>query len=283
MTLSGRGWLALLLTAGLASLVGGAGQLAFALVVGLGLGLLHGASDLCLVSPARRPAFLSCYLATALACLLCWQLAGALALALFLLLSAWHFAHEDELFAGRLTSLALGLFIVGGPALLHPAAVARLLGLAMGPAASLALAQWLTWLLVLGGALSLPVLLLAAWQRRCPWLAVTLFAVVLAPPLVGFALGFYLLHAAPQSGVRQRLLGAASLKAYLWLTWPILLGAVVFTLAGGLVFLLQERTGVRALFAVLAAFAVPHMLVLPRFLVADAEAEPPSGAQVVER
>ncbi|KTT03827.1 hypothetical protein NS376_07220 [Pseudomonas oryzihabitans] len=283
MTLSGRGWLALLLTAGLASLAGGAGQLAFALVVGLGLGLLHGASDLCLVSPARRPAFLGCYLATALACLLCWQLAGALALALFLLLSAWHFAHEDELFTGRLTSLALGLFIVGGPALLHPAAVARLLGLAMGPAASLALAQWLTWLLVLGGALSLPVLLLAAWQRRCPWLAVTLFAVVLAPPLVGFALGFYLLHAAPQTGVRQRLLGAASLKAYLWLTWPILLGAAVFTLAGGLVFLLQERTGIRALFAVLAAFAVPHMLVLPRFLAADAEAEPPSGAQVVER
>lgn len=283
MTVSGRGWLALLLTAGLVSLAGGAGQLAFALVVGLGLGLLHGASDLCLVSTARRPAFLGCYLATALACLLCWQLAGALALALFLLLSAWHFAHEDELFAGRLTSLALGLFILGGPALLHPAAVARLLGLAMGPTASLALAQWLTWLLVLGGALSLPVLLLAAWQRRCLWLAVTLFAVVLAPPLVGFALGFYLLHAAPQTGVRQRLLGAASLKAYLGLTWPILLGAAVFTLAGGLVFLLQERTGVRALFAVLAAFAVPHMLVLPRFLGTGVAVPPHLAAQVVER
>ncbi|MDR6678194.1 beta-carotene 15,15'-dioxygenase, Brp/Blh family [Pseudomonas oryzihabitans] len=283
MTLSGRSWLALLLTAGLVSLAGGAGQLAFALVVGLGLGLLHGASDLCLVSPARRPVFLGCYLATALACLLCWQLAGALALALFLLLSAWHFAHEDELFAGWLTSLALGLFILGGPALLHPAAVARLLALAMGPTASLALAQWLTWLLVLGGALSLPVLLLAAWQRRCPWLAVTLFAVVLAPPLVGFALGFYLLHAAPQTRVRQRLLGAASLKAYLWLTWPILLGAAVFTLAGGLVFLLQERTGIRALFAVLAAFAVPHMLVLPRFLETGATAQPRLGPQVVER
>lgn len=283
MTAIGRGGWLLLPAAGLASLAGGAGQLAFALVVGLGLGLLHGASDLCLVSPARRPAFLGCYLATALACLLCWQLAGALALALFLLLSAWHFAHEDELFAGRLTSLALGLFILGGPALLHPAAVARLLGLAMGPTASLALAQWLTWLLVLGGALSLPVLLLAAWQRRCLWLAVTLFAVVLAPPLVGFALGFYLLHAAPQTGVRQRLLGAASLKAYLGLTWPILLGAAVFTLAGGLLFVLQERTGIRALFAVLAAFAVPHMLVLPRFLAPGAEAAPRSGPQMVER
>ncbi len=271
---TGRGWLALLLTAGLASLAGGAGQLAYALAVGLGLGLLHGASDLRLVAPGRRLAFLGCYLATALACLLCWQWAGTAALLLFLLLSAWHFAHEDELFAGRLTSLALGLFIAGGPAVLYQAAVARLLALAMGPQASLALADWLANLLALGGALALPLLLLAAWQRRCLWLAVTLPAVVLAPPLVGFALGFYLLHAAPQTGVRQRLLGAATFKAYLRLTWPILLGAALFTLAGGLVFLLQERTGIRALFAVLAAFAVPHMLVLPRFLDSGVEAAP---------
>ena len=283
MTVTGRGWLALVLAAGLASLAGGAGQLAYALAVGLGLGLLHGASDLRLVPPARRLAFLGCYLAVALACLLCWQLAGPAMLVAFLLLSAWHFAHEDELFAGRLTSLALGLFIVGGPTVLHETAVARLLALAMGPQASPALADGLANLLALGGALALPLLVLAAWQRRCPWLAATLPAVVLAPPLVGFALGFYLLHAAPQTGVRQRLLGAPTFTAYLQLTWPILLGAAAFTLAGGLVFVLQERTGVRALFAVLAAFAVPHMLVLPRFLQPGAEVAPRSSPQVVER
>ena len=283
MTAIGRGGWLLLPAAGLASLAGGAGQLAFALLVGLGLGLLHGASDLRLVAPARRLAFLGSYLATALACLLCWQLAGTLALPLFLLLSIWHFAHEDELLADRLSALALGLFIVGGPAVLHETAVARLLALAMGPDAAPALAEWLARLLVLAGTLALPVLLLAAWQRRCPWLAATLLAVVLAPPLVGFALGFYLLHAAPQTGVRQRLLGAPTFTAYLQLTWPILLGAALFTLAGGLVFLLQERTGIRALFAVLAAFAVPHMLVLPRFLAPGAEAAPRSGPQMVER
>lgn len=283
MTTTGRVGLVLLPAAGLASLAGGAGQLAFALLVGLGLGLLHGASDLRLVAPARRLAFLGSYLATALACLLCWQLAGRLALPLFLLLSIWHFAHEDELLADRLSALALGLFIVGGPAVLHEAAVARLLALAMGPDAASALATGLARSLALGGALALPVLLLAAWQRRCPWLAATLLAVVLAPPLVGFALGFYLLHAAPQTGVRQRLLGAPTFTAYLQLTWPILLGAAVFTLAGGLVFVLQERTGIRALFAVLATFAVPHMLVLPRFLAPGAEAAPRSGPQMVER
>lgn len=266
MTAIGRGGWLLLPAAVLASLAGGAGQLAFALLVGLGLGLLHGASDLRLVAPARRLAFLGCYLVTALACLLCWQLAGTAALPLFLLLSIWHFAHEDEFLADRLSALALGLFIVGGPAVLHETAVARLLALAMGPDAAPALAEWLARLLVLAGALALPVLLLAAWQQRRPWLAATLLAVVLTPPLVGFALGFYLLHAAPQTGVRQRLLGAPTFTAYLQLTWPILLGAAVFTLAGGLVFVLQERTGIRALFAVLAAFAVSHMLVLPRFL-----------------
>ena len=198
-------------------------------------------------------------------------------------MSIWHFAHEDELLADRLSALALGLFIVGGPAVLHETAVARLLALAMGPDAAPALAEWLARLLVLAGTLALPVLLLAAWQRRCPWLAATLLAVVLAPPLVGFALGFYLLHAAPQTGTRQRLLGAPTFTAYLWLTWPILLGAAVFTLAGGLLFVLQERTGIRALFAVLAAFAVPHMLVLPRFLAPGAEAAPRSGPQMVER
>ena len=283
MTAIGRGGWLLLPAAVLASLAGGAGQLAFALLVGLGLGLLHGASDLRLVAPARRLAFLGCYLATALACLLCWQLAGTAALPLFLLLSIWHFAHEDEFLADRLSALALGLFIVGGPAVLHETAVARLLALAMGPDAAPALAEWLARLLVLAGALALPVLLLAAWQQRRPWLAATLLAVVLTPPLVGFALGFYLLHAAPQTGVRQRLLGAPTFTAYLQLTWPILLGAAVFTLAGGLVFVLQERTGIRALFAVLAAFAVPHMLVLPRFLAPGAEAAPRSGPQMVER
>jgi hypothetical protein len=88
----------------------------------------------------------------------------------------------------------------------------------------------------------------------------------LAIALVGFALGFYCLHAAPQTQVRQRLLGVPRFTAYLWLTWPVLLGAALFALAGGLAFLFQERTGIRALFALLACFAVPHMLVLPLFL-----------------
>lgn len=262
------GWLALLLTAAMASVDGGLGQLTFALAVGLGLGLLHGVSDLHLVAPARRLVFLCAYLAVALGCLVFWQLASGTALLLFLLLSIWHFVQEDEVFPDRLTSLALGVFIVGGPAVMHEAEVTRLLALSMGLGESNALAEWLTWSLAAGGSAALPILLLASCRRRCLWLAITLLGVVLAPPLVGFALGFYLLHAAPQTRVRQRMLGVPDFAAYLRLTWPILLGAALFTLGSGLFFLFQEHTGIRTLFAVLTAFAVPHMLVLPRFLPA---------------
>jgi Brp/Blh family beta-carotene 15,15'-monooxygenase len=277
----------MLSTAVIASLAGAATQMTFALALGLGLGLLHGVSDMHLVATARRPAFLFSYLATALGCLLCWQLASATALLLFLLLSAWHFFHEDELFHERLTSLALGLFIIGGPAVVHGTEVARLLALTIGSGEPHGLAERLTWLLATSGVIALPVLLLASWRQRSLWLAATLFAVVLLPPLVGFAVGFYSLHAAPQTQVRQRLLGAPHLSAYLRLTWPICLGAALFIVVGGLVFLLQEGTGIRALFAVLTAFAVPHMIVLPRFLpvrrAAGIDGQPPSEARVVER
>jgi Brp/Blh family beta-carotene 15,15'-monooxygenase len=277
------GWLALLLTAVIASLAGAEAQLMFALAVGLGLGLLHGVSDMHLVTPARRPAFLCSYLAAALGGLLCWQIASATTLVFFLVLSAWHFFHEDELFHDRLTSLALGLFIISGPAVVHEAEVARLLGLAIGSEESHAWAERLTWLLAAGGIVALPVLLLVSCRQRCLWLATTLVAVVLLPPLAGFAVGFYVLHAAPQTRVRQRLLRAAHLAAYLRLTWPILVGAALFTLVGGFVFLLQEGTGIRALFVVLTAFAVPHMIVLPRFRPAGLSSQPSSATRLVER
>ncbi|MBF7142930.1 MULTISPECIES: Brp/Blh family beta-carotene 15,15'-dioxygenase [Pseudomonas] len=266
MTVTGWNWLALALLALFASLAGGGGQLAFVVALGLGLGLLHGASDLKLVLPARRFRFVGCYLAVALISLACWQVASTLALALFLLMSIWHFAHEDDLFPHRVTSLAVAMFIVGGPALLHGEAVAQLLAAAMGPQVPAETGVVVSTLLAAGGAVALPILLWAAWQRRCLWMMATLAGITVAPPLIGFALGFYCLHAAPQTHARQRLLGVPSLTAYMWLTWPVLLASALFILAGGIVFLPQEHTGMRALFALLAAFAVPHMLVLPRFL-----------------
>jgi Brp/Blh family beta-carotene 15,15'-monooxygenase len=263
---AGRGWGLLALCAGVASLVGGGAPLAFALAVGLGLGLLHGASDLQLVARPRWPRFLAWYLSVAVGYLLLWQVAGAVALVAFLLMSIWHFVHEDDVFAHRHEQVALGVFIVGGPAVLHAEAVGRLLDLAMGAGASAGLGAGLAEALAVGGALAAAVLALTAWWARDGRLAVTLLLIVALPPLVGFALGFFLLHAAPQTLVRQRLLGAGRLGTYVRRIWPVLLAALGFAVVAGWVFVVQEQTGIRSLFAVLAAFALPHMVVLPRFV-----------------
>ncbi|WP_426935316.1 beta-carotene 15,15'-dioxygenase, Brp/Blh family [Pseudomonas fulva] len=266
MTCTGRSWRALVGLAIAASLAGGLAPLAYVLLVGLGLGLLHGASDLYLIEHGQRRRFVLSYLGVAIVCALVWQVAGALALTAFLLLSVWHFAHEDEVFQRRHEQIALGLFILGGPAVLHSDAVARLLNLAMAAGASSALGGWLAVTLACAGLIAFGVLLMSAWQQRDLRLALTLLLVVVTPPLIGFALGFYLLHAEPQTRVRERMVGALSMGDYLHRTWPVLVGAGMFALVGGAVFWQQEQTGIRALFVVLAAFALPHMVVLPRFL-----------------
>lgn len=263
-----RGWLALVLCAVAASMIGGGLPLAFAVAVGLGLGLLHGASDLHVVNAAQRLPFIACYLAAALAYLALWQIASAIALVTFLLLSAWHFSHEDELFEHPSERLALGAFIVGAPAVLHRQTVARLLDLASGTYAPSALGIGLASALAAAGVLASVVLLRAAWRKGDGRLAATLVATLCLPPLVGFALGFFVLHAAPQTRTRQRLLGTCKLGAYLRLTRPVLAAAALFALIVAAVFVRQEHTGIRSLFAVLAAFALPHMLVLPRFVIA---------------
>ncbi|WP_313739188.1 beta-carotene 15,15'-dioxygenase, Brp/Blh family [Pseudomonas sp.] len=248
-------------------MIGGGMPLAFAVTVGLGLGLLHGASDLHMVDAAQRLPFIACYLAAALAYLAFWQVASAVALVTFLLLSVWHFGHEDASFAYVSERLALGVFIVSAPAVLHRQTVGRLLDLASGTHAPSALGIGLANALAVAGILASAVLLKAAWCKSDARLAATLVATFLLPPLVGFALGFFLLHAAPQTRTRQRVLGTCKLGAYLRLTCPVLAAAALFALIVAAVFVQQEQTGIRSLFAVLAAFALPHMLVLPRFVV----------------
>ncbi|MFS0828573.1 beta-carotene 15,15'-dioxygenase, Brp/Blh family [Pseudomonas phoenicis] len=266
MRAAGQGWLALVLCAVAVSLIGGSLPLAFAVAVGLGLGLLHGASDLHVVNAARRLSFIACYLAAALAYLGLWQIASSVALIVFLLLSAWHFSHEDECFEHPCERLALGAFIIGAPAVLHRQTVGQLLDLASGNHTS-ALAIGLANALAVSGVLASAVLLGAAWRKSDGRLAAIVVATLCLPPLTGFALGFFLLHAAPQTRTRQRLLGMRKLGDYLRMTRLVLAAAALFALIVAVVFVQQEHTGTRSLFAVLAAFAIPHMLVLPWFVV----------------
>lgn len=255
----GRGVLA---GAALAASFGSLGvQLGFAILAIGVIGMAHGASDLAVVPPPRRRSFLGLYGAVSLICLAWWSAFPAIALPLFLIASALHFAAEEDAAISRLQRGALGVGLIAIPAVLHPQGYEALLTLAVGmPVPSPVLAA-----LIAAGGVAGGLLFLRAGRRRDPLLAITTAALFLLPPLVGFSVGFLLLHALPQTDERRRRMGCASHRAYLRRTGPILIAAVL--LAGLVVslFLHVEASGIRGLFAAIAALAMPHLLVTPAF------------------
>lgn len=237
------------------------GQLVFAaLAIGV-IGMAHGASDLELVARECRPPFLAAYGLVLVACLWWWMNDPALALPLFLLASAIHFALEDAADA-TVERIALGGALVAAPATFHPVGIAELLAAGGWDPARLP-ADVLALRIV--GALCAGVVLQAALRRRDPRLAIGTAALLALPPLVGFSVGFLLLHALPQTGERRERLGCPSDLDYLRVVAPVMLAAagVVATVAA--VLLSRDPTGVRALFAAIAALAMPHLLVTPWF------------------
>lgn len=256
------GWGMFGLAALAASAAGAAGQLGFAVLAIAGLGLAHGASDAALVPRGRQPAFLATYIASAGTCLAAWIIWPALALPLFLLASALHFGLEDAPADRPVERLARGTLMVTGPAVIHQPALTDILHLAGGDAASAAL---LADGMAAAGLLALAGVGVTAAARRDPRLAIGAAGLVMLPPLVGFSFGFVLLHAGPQTVQRVARLGHPSILAYCRATAPVLAGALLVSLLAVLLFRHADASGLRALFAGLAALAMPHMLVTPWF------------------
>jgi len=237
-------------------------QLAFAIVaIGI-VGMAHGASDLAIVPPARRPGFVAAYLLVLGACLLWWAWRPAMALPLFMAASALHFALEDAPGHPVWEQAARGIGMIALPATLHLPQYTAVLAAAGGPSGA-----WVPLAAMLGAAGGVlgAVLLGLAWRRRDPRLLGGVVALLALPPLVGFSVGFLVLHALPQTAARQAMLGCRGLTGYLRATGPVLLLAVVLAAAIGLWLLPADQTGIRPLFAAIAALAMPHLLVTPCF------------------
>ncbi|WP_242097916.1 Brp/Blh family beta-carotene 15,15'-dioxygenase [Sphingomonas sp. CROZ-RG-20F-R02-07] len=259
------GWGAFLAAGIAAAMLALGWQFAFAgLAIGL-LGLPHGASDLAVVAPARRPGFLASYVGCIAAVMLVWRAEPATALALLLALSALHFAIDGDARHGAVRNVALGLFLVAGPALFHHDAIAALFDGATGDAhAATLLAGTLCVLAPVATAILVAHLISDRGDPPERWIEGMAIALTLAlPPLVGFAIGFVLLHARGQTTERQHAIGCPTLRAYLVRVAPLMAGAfavlalvAIETLRGGF----GHAT---FLFAGIAALAVPHMLVTP--------------------
>jgi Brp/Blh family beta-carotene 15,15'-monooxygenase len=237
-------------------------QLAFA-IFGIGIvGMVHGAGDLAVVAPARRPLFLAAYGLVSLATLLWWAGDPAVALPAFLIASAVHFGLEDAPNGAWFERIARGTAMIAAPATLHTASYAALLQTAGGPSSGLA---HVTTLLAVAGAGAGIVLLAMAWARRDLRLADGVMALVILPPLIGFTLGFLVLHALPQTTERRDRLGCSSTMSYLVTVAPVFVGAVLLAGVVAALLLHFDPSGVRGLFAGIAALAVPHLLVTPWF------------------
>jgi FtsH-binding integral membrane protein len=119
--------------------------------------------------------------------------------------------------------------------------------------------------LAIAGAVALALLLVLAWQRRDVHLAGGVIALLILPPLVGFTLGFLILHAMPQTAERRARLGHADTMSYLRTVAPVFGGAIVLASVVAGLLLHFDPSGVRGLFAGIAALAVPHLVVTPWF------------------
>lgn len=255
------GWAALVGAAMAAPFGPLAVQLGFAILAIGVFGMAHGASDLAIVTPRRRPLFLLLYAAVSLICLAWWIDYPQIALPLFLIASAIHFGLEDAPRGGLVERMARGLSLVSTPAVLHRQGYGEILAFAAGHDIS----PITLVLLAVAGAGAAALLAIMAARRVDSRLLIGTGALLVLPPLIGFSVGFLVLHALPQTDLRREEIGCASHGAYIRAVAPILLAAILIAAAVGVFFVYREGTGVRALFAGIAALAMPHLLVTPWF------------------
>jgi Brp/Blh family beta-carotene 15,15'-monooxygenase len=262
LSASTLGWGALAGAASVASFGTLPIQIGFAvLAIGV-VGMAHGASDLAIVEPSRRPLFLALYAAVMIVCLLWWTMFPAVALPLFLAASAIHFGLEDAPADAPVERMLRGVGLVAIPAVLHRADLRDLLDLAGN---SSSMSNGMVDIMAGAGAIAAVGTLAIAARRSDTRLAVGTASLLLLPPLVGFSVGFIVLHAIPQTRARQRQIGCDSVASYLGQVAPLLAGAILVVGIIGLMVLHQETSGVRSLFAAVAALAAPHLLITPLF------------------
>lgn len=214
-------------------------------------------------TPAGLAVFFTGYVGLAAAVVAAWLAAPATALAVFLLVSAWHFG--GDWFAGRaLARLAAGLSLLSLPAVLHAETVADLYAVLSGePAraiaafqAGLAPAVLVLWALAAGLAARDHV-------RSALEIAAAGVAALVLHPLIFFAVYFALLHsprhmASLWRGARDR--GRFLRAAFIY-------SAITFAAAALAVTLLwpagrPDAAVLQVVFIGLAALTAPHMALI---------------------
>lgn len=168
-----------------------------ALLIG---GLPHGALDLALLrrdADQRMALVIGLYLALVAVMFATWLAAPTLALALFLVMAMAHFAEDWSNAEHPFFALGISVASLSAPALFHHEAVSGLFVLLTGDKAATSLAD--TLLLVAPSAAACALLaILLLWNRghraTAANAACALTAMIVLPPIIGFAIYFCLIH-----------------------------------------------------------------------------------------
>lgn len=239
------------------------------------LGVPHGALDTVFVrqltgirSAAGWSLFTLAYLAAAAAVVVLWWFSPGFFLAVFLLISAFHFSGDPEGRTPALSRLLYGGAIIFCPLGLHAQEVAQLFAALAGESAAqtiVAALQWAAWPWL--AAIGVAVLAGARQDlaRSIELLSVTAL-LTLMPPLIGFTIFFCAMHSARHVLRTRAYSNDGSLGNLLRIAaWPMLATvagvALAWWLSDGMP--LDMRLA-QLLFVGLAALTVPHMIVVER-------------------
>ncbi|MBC7505162.1 MAG: Brp/Blh family beta-carotene 15,15'-dioxygenase [Sandarakinorhabdus sp.] len=239
-------------------------------------GLPHGAFDLALLRRAAGTSFrpgsslavVALYLGCSAAMYLSWRVGPVFALAGFLVMAVAHFAEDWDACGSRLIAYGIAAAIVSAPAILHVDQLRSLFALLTGDPAAAVLADMM--LLVAPVAIAVALIgWVLLWQAGHRALAVSagcaFAAMLLLPPVPGFALFFCLVHSPIQFRQHAGLLGLRGFQQWGGMVVPLSLAGLGIAAA---VFFENGDASIPAnLFATsfmtLSILTVPHML-MPR-------------------
>ncbi len=237
------------------------------------VGLPHGAMDPLLARKAGLAPgaggmlrFLGAYLLQLAVALIVWVLFPLLALTVFLLISAFHFAEDWPDTHHNWQRLCAGASVVLGPVLFHPAEVTYLFGVLAGADS----ATWLVATLQLPATACVALAAVGAAlgyayhaQTSLEIAAILILALVL-PPLIFFAAYFCGLHSPRHLMDALRAVRAPRPQVFLTaggltLVTVSAMGAAAVVGSGKI-----SEAMIRAIFIGLSVLTVPHMLLMAR-------------------
>ena len=241
----------------------------FALLV---FGLPHGTFDLALLRRAdtagrlSMPKLVLLYLGCAALMYSLWQVGPVLALAGFLVTAVLHFAEDWQANGSRFIAAGIAAALLCAPSLRHVESLRTLFGIVTGNPDAAVLADVLLLLAPVCTVMAL-VGMAMLWQAGRRDLAVAaacaLTAMVMLPPVQGFAVFFCLVHSPMQFRAHASLLGWHGFGAWRGAVVPLSLAGLA---VAGLVFAaagapqLADRIFIGS-FVTLSILTVPHMLV----------------------